>query len=259
MRGPNKKKSISEFHEDNSFTSKTHGDDWLVTYTDLVTLLITLFIVMIAHASFEKVEEGGLIPFLKTNHLLSEKIISEDTPLSRGDVVYLGREFSDTSDNPKPSQVIEVSGIILDIKKKLDGYIHNRSLEEQLSVKPEGSGLQIYFEASGDTSANKFISQNDIEALEDVFHMLKEHNISLSITLTSVERLLSSTGIDNDFIAIKENEELISLIHNSVNKTMNLAELNFVKSKKIAETELNSQKQYSVKILINNGIAQQTE
>ncbi|MFA7276726.1 MAG: OmpA family protein [Pseudobdellovibrionaceae bacterium] len=38
------------------------SDDWLLTYTDLVTLLISLFVVMVAHASFDK-KTGGDGPF----------------------------------------------------------------------------------------------------------------------------------------------------------------------------------------------------
>lgn len=32
-----------------------NGEDWLLTYTDLVTLLITLFIVMVAHARYDEI------------------------------------------------------------------------------------------------------------------------------------------------------------------------------------------------------------
>ncbi len=44
-------------------TPPVESDDWLMTYTDLVTLLITLFIVMVAHASFDKNNGNqGLLP-----------------------------------------------------------------------------------------------------------------------------------------------------------------------------------------------------
>ncbi len=44
-------------------TPPADNDDWLMTYTDLVTLLITLFIVMVAHASFDKNNgDAGLLP-----------------------------------------------------------------------------------------------------------------------------------------------------------------------------------------------------
>ncbi len=65
------------------------SDDWLITYTDMVTLLITLFVVMVAHATFEK-QETGLLPLIFENPEQLNTDLGDQENVSRGDVIYLG-------------------------------------------------------------------------------------------------------------------------------------------------------------------------
>ncbi len=78
------------------------SDDWLITYTDMVTLLITLFIVMIAHSTFEK-KDNSLLPLIFQDSRTMEELkegAGDGEYLSHGDVIYLG-------DFPAPDEMDE--------------------------------------------------------------------------------------------------------------------------------------------------------
>jgi chemotaxis protein MotB len=70
------------------------SEDWLLTYTDLVTLLITLFIVMVAHASFTHHTgdgESGQFPLV-----INFPQVFKDSPAG---VVQTGKPFNEKADH----------------------------------------------------------------------------------------------------------------------------------------------------------------
>jgi chemotaxis protein MotB len=144
--------------EDYSFSKSRKNDDWLITYTDMVTLLITLFIVMIAHATFEK-EEEGLLPLIFQNYITGKEVsdlLKNKENYSRGDVIYLG---------PVPEEKETKEDIPVDASKKQRAEKLRRSVNQ--------AGLS--------DSVNIEIISGDIEVRinEKVLYPLGEAKISL--------------------------------------------------------------------------------
>lgn len=117
------------------------SEDWLLTYTDLVTLLITLFIVMVAHASFTHHTgdgETGKYPLV-----INFPQVFKDSPAG---IVQTGKSFNekvdhfdegigDTDTRPDPDLTEQD-----DVKQKTDPEKVKRT--KQLQAALQQAGLQ---------------------------------------------------------------------------------------------------------------------
>jgi len=122
-------------------TPPVESEDWLLTYTDLVTLLITLFIVMVAHASFTHHTgdgESGQFPLV-----INFPQVFKDSPAG---IVQTGKPFNekadhfddgigDTDTRPTPDLTEQD-----DVKQKTDPEKVERT--KQLQAALQQAGLQ---------------------------------------------------------------------------------------------------------------------
>ena len=120
------------------------SDDWLITYTDMVTLLITLFIVMIAHATFTK-KEDGLLPLFLENYASSTELksnIGNNSTLSRGDVIYLNpltrqneKETGKETPPPDPEKVKRANALRQSVK--------NAGLSDSVEIEVVSGDIEV--------------------------------------------------------------------------------------------------------------------
>ena len=133
-------KKKKEHHEE-------HADEtWLIPYSDLLTLLLALFIVLFASAQvdekkFEELKATFNIAFSGNPAILERPKAGEGDPATP--TVPLLPTIVDPLNGPKEKAYMQETAQLIELKKTLDKYIADNGLQGDLSTALTEDGLMI--------------------------------------------------------------------------------------------------------------------
>lgn len=130
------KRKDDEEHE------KENGERWLLTYADLITLLLALFIILYAMSSVDLDKFKSLSKYLKyafnNNDAVNEEI---SLPDSLGDIIINDSSSGSGSDNSGGDE--ESSNAIDEVYKFLVNYINENNLKDMIDISKTQNELKI--------------------------------------------------------------------------------------------------------------------
>ena len=151
---------------------KQNNDRWLLTYSDLITLLLIFFIVMYSTCSLDSSKYKQLSNAMKGSFNSYDNISSED------------------SDNPK-EEILTEEEMLSNVKAKVDELVSDLELKGTVTTSVREKGLVISF---NDTI---LFNSGDAEIKED----WKSKLISISKVLTQIDNYIRVEGhTDNEAI-----------------------------------------------------------
>ena len=146
---------------------------WLTTYGDMVTLLLTFFVLLYSYSSIDVVKWQALIVSVKGalgvldggNTLINDSAME----LAQEKDVISAKEIEDYLQLQKEMQNLQ------EIKKKLEAYLEDKSLQEQITVNLDERGLVLRFQDSVLFAKGKADLLNEaIATLKHVSDILKD-------------------------------------------------------------------------------------
>lgn len=152
---------------------KSHDDEehidesWLIPYSDLLTLLLALFIVLFASGSIN-------------NNKLQQIMISMNTALSGQGSSIIQKE--NTLVNKEIDQKKKETEKLHGLMEQIEGYIEERGLEKVITIKDEPKGIKlslkdvILFE-----SGNADLKGDSLVILKDLLDLIKQVKNPISI------------------------------------------------------------------------------
>jgi chemotaxis protein MotB len=154
---------------------KLHDDEehidesWLLPYSDLLTLLLALFIVLFASGSIN-------------NNKLQQIMISMNTALSGQGSSIIQKENTlvtrEIDQKKKETETEKLHGLM----EQIEGYIEERGLEKVITIKDEPKGIKlslkdvILFE-----SGNADLKGDSLVILKDLLDLIKQVKNPISI------------------------------------------------------------------------------
>lgn len=119
-----------------------HVDEsWLLPYSDLLTLLVALFIVLFASSEIDSVKYEKIAAFFKSEFSSGDSgIIQQPVPFPERDPVE--------EQTKEENEVIEDRGhlelvSLQELREKIDSYIESNDLTQSLETKLSSEGLMI--------------------------------------------------------------------------------------------------------------------
>lgn len=145
-------------------------ESWLIPYSDLLTLLLALFIVLFAAGSIN-------------NNKLQQIMISMNTALNgQGSSIILKENTGISKDMKIEVSKQEESEKLQTLKNQIEHYIEQRGLENAISIKDEPKGIKlslkdvILFE-----SGRAELKGDSLTILNDLLDLIKQVQNPISI------------------------------------------------------------------------------
>lgn len=158
-------KKKRKLHDDEEHIDET----WLIPYSDLLTLLLALFIVLFASGTIN-------------NGKLQQIMVSMNTALSgQGSSIILKEDTLDTKETDKKKKQAETEKLH-GLMKQIEDYIEARGLERVISIKDEPKGIKlslkdvILFE-----SGKADLKGDSLSILNDLLDLIKQVKNPISI------------------------------------------------------------------------------
>lgn len=118
-----------------------HADEtWLVPYSDLLTLLLALFIVLFAMSSIDAVKFKQAARAFNSSFQGGTGVMKYPNPLPQEEMENLNKEKSEGS---KQAQERQEEQEIQELKSKIDSYIEENNLNVQLKTSLTSEGLML--------------------------------------------------------------------------------------------------------------------
>ncbi len=138
------------------------GDEWLATYADTITLLLTFFILLY---SFSSVNEKKLAEIANSLQMVltgksGDAILEYDE--DDGDSPIVGAEDADT---PVPE---EMNGEMLDMYNKVNEFIDSNKLNNTVEVKEDDRGIILQLKESILYQSGKAYLREDSKEILDM-------------------------------------------------------------------------------------------
>lgn len=184
---------------------KENGERWLLTYSDLITLLMIFFVIMYASSNIDKT---------KYKQIAS----SFQNAFTGGGKNPVGEDGSKVIDKDSvPAPLVTEEQKLNDVKEKIDKDIKENNLTGEVSTKIEERGLVISFKdemlfKSGDASIRKS-SVNDLKKIAEGLSKIPNYirveghtdNVPISNSMYSSNWQLSSVRAANVAQFISDN------------------------------------------------------
>lgn len=127
----NKKKKHEEEHAD---------ETWLVPYSDLLTLLLALFIVLFAMSSIDAGKFSQMARSFNSTFQGGSGVMNYPSPFPQIDSESFSNKNATNNQNSKAEQEKKE---MLEIKEKMDTYIESKSLNAQVITSLTSEGLML--------------------------------------------------------------------------------------------------------------------
>jgi chemotaxis protein MotB len=154
---------------------ETRGDEWLATYADTITLLLTFFILLY---SFSKVDNEKLVEVSKAlNGILTGQYITEiEGSLNNGNAPIFSEQVEDRGG--EPGQQITEGNMYEEAQK----FIKNNNLSETVAIREPARGiiLQIQDAILFDTGKAD-IRQESKAVLNEVYQLMSSMNNNIIV------------------------------------------------------------------------------
>lgn len=167
---------------------KKHDDEhmdesWLLPYSDLLTLLVALFIVLFAMSTIDAQKFEEMAAVFRSEFGNGDKGIMEQ-PIPTPEVKLPDNEENETKKRDKNTDSATEFQNLQKLKEKIDRYIEEHNLNKSLGTELTDQGLMISIEndVSFDPGSAE-VSQNGVEIAEEISKLLytdPPHQITIS-------------------------------------------------------------------------------
>lgn len=163
------------------------SEDWLMTYTDLVTLLITLFIVMVAHASFNK-EIGNVGLFELTSNVppmfkdAPNGLSKIGKPFDEPPKTIDGNKKADERPEDIPPEDIQANAEKMKRAETLKQAIQRAGMEDAVAVEVIANEIELKINDNVlFPSARADLSDQGISLLSHILPTLQEEKYQINV------------------------------------------------------------------------------
>ncbi|WP_047984476.1 flagellar motor protein MotB [Ornithinibacillus californiensis] len=148
-----------------------HVDEsWLLPYSDLLTLLVALFIVLFAMSEIDVKKYEELSAFFQSEFSSGDKGIMEH-PVPTPEIEP--QEEEEENEEPEPSDGEKELLNLQELQRKIDNYIRENNLTASLETQLSGEGLMISIknDISFDPGSSD-VSEGGIEIAREISNLL---------------------------------------------------------------------------------------
>ncbi|WP_026908885.1 flagellar motor protein MotB [Paucisalibacillus globulus] len=161
-----------------------HVDEsWLLPYSDLLTLLVALFIVLFAMSEIDVQKYDEMSAFFKSEFSSGNQGIMEH-PIPVPDVEEQEEENEEQEEEKKPDDGQTELMNLQELQKKIDNYIVDNKLTESLETGLSDEGLMISIKSDiSFDSGSAEVNQDGREIAQEISHLLitdPPHHIIIS-------------------------------------------------------------------------------
>lgn len=155
-------------------------DRWMVTYSDMITLLLIFFIILYSMSEVEKSKFNSLIKSLK--NAFAVKTVASAESKKIGINVHHKKVPKGQQSKPKKAQTPKDQQKLDQLYKKLQNYIVQHHLTSQMALVDVPRGVQITFRDSilFDLGSAQ-LKQQAYQVLSDVGGLIKTVNNPISV------------------------------------------------------------------------------
>ncbi len=151
--------------------------EWMVTYGDLVTLLMCFFVLLFAFSEIDAQKFEAVMQSFQG----SAGVLSGGTTLSDSPLVFTGMPETNTTDETSDSQVLD------DLKKEIEGQLADANIELEITAEVINRGLLIRFPDNALFDSGKAVLKDPArDALEVIGNILLDEPFT--------ERVISVEG-----------------------------------------------------------------
>jgi len=149
---------------------KENNERWLITYSDLITLLMIFFVIMYAMSKVDVAKfmtlsqslNSALNPSnqIQLNNLGRTALLAEENP-SSGNQKGLSKKANAKVQNIQLKAVVQENHLLSNVSKQLQNYVKRHGLASSVSVSNQERGIQItlhnvvFFQNGQDTLTNE--------------------------------------------------------------------------------------------------------
>lgn len=121
-----------------------NAERWLLTYSDLITLLMAFFIVMYASSTADKTKMAKVAASIKSAFGASgQSVIGDESAVNLKENADLQEASKDAAGSANAAQKAEESKL-KEIKQKVDAYINQNGMAGSISTALQERGLTIH-------------------------------------------------------------------------------------------------------------------
>lgn len=145
---------------------ESSGGSWLDTYADMVTLLLTFFVVMFSMSSVEQEKWDALIRSFIGEGEASQVVFMDDDPPTGSGVAVNEHDEYFTDDNGIETSEIAMPENVEDLYEYLNEYVTQNNLQSSVSLSKDSGVVYIRF------SNNTLFKPNKYDLTEEARPML---------------------------------------------------------------------------------------
>lgn len=200
------------------------GDTWLNTYADMVTLLLTFFVMLFSMSSVQE-DKWQIILKAFTNNAGTETDQIVLVPEGEGDQMGKNKsEFPLTGENKDSLEAVsEMPETFNDLYQYLKSYVESSGMSDSVSIGKQGNTIYIRFENSiffdPDKATLKLSSIDMLTFIGDALKNVEQYISTININGHTAaipnapnykinDRLLSSERASNVAIFFEENKKI---------------------------------------------------
>lgn len=171
------------------------GEDWLLPYADILTLLLALFIVLFASSSvdakkFEQISNSFNSAFDGGTGIMDQpEMVPEMEQLAGEESIELAETAESPTTDEEEAAALADQEELQGIKEKIDQFIQDRGLEEELNTSISDDGLMLSIEDNILFDSGEDEVREEAEALSD--------DISELLVLSPPRNIVISGHTDN--------------------------------------------------------------
>lgn len=121
-----------------------NAERWLLTYSDLITLLMAFFIVMYASSTADKAKMAKVAASIKSAFGESgQSVIGDESAVNLKQNADLQESAKDAAGSQNSAQKVEESKL-KEIKQKVDAYVKQNGMSGQINTALQERGLTIH-------------------------------------------------------------------------------------------------------------------
>lgn len=160
-----------------------NSESWLLPYSDLMTLLLALFIVLFSISSVDAQKFQNISKVFNGLFTSGSGALEYPNPLPKENGKAMNKEQEDKEIDNEEQKVIEQSKLMA-LQNKINGYIKDNHLENQLNAKLSSEGLLVTINDSVFfNSGSADVRQEDITIAKEISELLvmdPPHNVIIS-------------------------------------------------------------------------------
>lgn len=230
------------------------GDSWLNTYADMVTLLLTFFILLFTMSSVDAEKWKILVKAFGSSNAQESQIVLVEVDKGSGLITDSGDAMPDLSELPEIIEPIDFDQLYEYIKK----YLTDNNLDSTVELKRGKNSVFIRFQDNVFFAPDKSVLRNEavplLDFLGDCFLTVNDQILSIRINghTATVPGTVKKSGFDRTLSTERANSVLLYFEENKGIEPKKLVSIGYGRNYPVAgnDTEEDRKKNRRVELMI---------